>query len=170
MKQHLISLAALALLGSTPAQSQTITAYIGTDRTTTKVDDTHRLPVANGPSGQPASALESVSANNASGATAFSGASVLYSITVTLASGDGPLRLMVWDSVAVPADGPLSGATLPMRCVYVPAGPGTSIFSSMAGLAMRTGITWTLSSGADCQTKTSTTGNFVAVSYKAPTA
>lgn len=125
-----------------------------------------RVPVSNGPNGDPAAGLDSASAYQSSGGTIISQPNVFYSISVTLAAGQGPGRLMIWDSITLPPDGALVGTARPTRCVYVDAGDRTTTFASASGMGMDIGLSWAFSSGSSCTTKTSATADFVAVSYR----
>jgi hypothetical protein len=69
---------------------------------------------------------------------------------------------MIWDSASVPPD----GAVTTKRCWYVDAGARTTTLSASVPLSMVNGLSWAFSTGANCQTKTAATANFVGVSFK----
>lgn len=157
----------LALMLATPAPAQEVQRFIGRDRKTKLVTPDQRLPVANGPNNDAGAALSSFEVHNSTSGSPIVGAAVFYSVTITLATGEGPGRVMVWDRTNVPADGALAPADRPMRCFYVDAGSRSTVFASASGTGMNSGISWAFSSGADCQTLTRATADFVALSYKA---
>lgn len=106
--------------------------------------------------------LQSVMASGSSGVVA-TGPVSFYGVTVTLITGQGPGWLMIFDSATVPAD----GAVNPVRCVYVDAGPRTTVFGSSGyPLSLANGMSWAFSTGANCQTKAAAPANFVGVSFK----
>lgn len=162
-----IVLGLLATLVATPAPAQEVQRFVGRDRKTKVVTPDQRLPVANGPNSDAAAALTSAEAHNSTSGSPVLVPTVFYSVTVTLASGEGPGRVLIWDRTTVPADGALVGADRPMRCFYVDAGNRTTVFASASGTGMATGISWAFSTGADCQTLTRATADFVALSFKA---
>lgn len=107
--------------------------------------------------------LQTAMRGGASGGVVIEGAASFYGATITLIGGQGPGFMMLFDATAVPPD----GAVQPLRCFYVDGGPRTTTFgSSGMPLSVLTGLAWTFSTGANCQTKVAATANFVAVSYK----
>jgi len=158
----------LALMIATPAPAQNdVQRFIGRDRKAKQVSPDQRLPVANGPNNDSEAALASSQSFAQSSGAPVIGPVVFYSVTLTLAAGEGPGRVLIWDRVDVPADGALTGVNRPMRCFYVDAGNRSTVFSSASGTGMANGISWAFSTGADCLTLARATANFVAVSYKA---
>lgn len=168
MRSLLLGLAALLMIAPA-AHAQEVERFVGRDKKTKVVTPDQRLPVSNGPNNDTGAALDSVEAHASSNGAPLTSPSVFYSVAITLASGEGPGRVMIWDRTTVPADGALTGTDRPMRCFYVDAGNRTTVFSSASGLGMKNGISWAFSTGANCRTLTRATADFVAISYKAPT-
>jgi hypothetical protein len=106
--------------------------------------------------------LQTVEAQGVASAVATNTATSFYGMTITLLAGQGPGFIMIWDATTVPAPGTVS----PKRCWYVDGGPRTTTLSATVPLAMRVGVAWGFSTGANCQTFTPATANFVAMSYK----
>ncbi len=164
--RSLILAGLLACILASPAAAQEVQRYIGPDRKARPVDAQNRLPVANAPLSDPSAAPDSIAAHQSSSGVLLTGPLVFYSASITLAAGQGPGRVMVWDRASVPASGALAPADRPMRCFYVDAGDRTTIFSAASGLGMDNGLAWAFSSGANCQTLTPATADMVAVSYR----
>lgn len=162
MRPTTTALVALGLVTASASYSQEVQRYVGLDRKAVAVDNKNRLPVSNGPNGDPNAGLDSAVFNQASSGVALNGKGSFYSIIVSMLSGQGPGWVMVFDSKTVPPDGPVT----PIRCFYADAGPRTNTLGSAIAIGMDNGISWAISSGPNCQTKTSVTANFVVVSYK----
>ena len=158
-------LAAMAVLMAGQAAAQEVQRYVGPDRKPRVVDSLNRLPVSNGPNGDPIAALDSMSVHQSSGGILLAQPLVFYSFSITLSAGQGPGRVMIWDRTTLPADGALALADRPMRCFYVDAGDRTTVFSSASGFGLDRGLVWAFSTAGNCQTKTSATADMVAVSY-----
>jgi len=163
MRPTTAALTALALVTATAAYSQEVQRYVGLDRKAVAVDNRNRLPVSNGPNGDPNAGLDSSGFSQVSGGVALAAKGSFYSIMASVIGGQGPIWIMVFDSKTIPPDGAVS----PLRCFYADAGPRTTSLSSAIAIGMDNGISWAASSGPNCQTKVSATVNFVAVSYKA---
>jgi len=106
--------------------------------------------------------LQTVETQSAASGVPLTGPTSFYGLTVTLITGQGPGFIMIWDATTVPD----AGAVTPKRCWYVDAGPRTTTLSAGVPLAMRNGVSWAFSTGANCQTLTPATANFVALPYK----
>jgi len=154
-------LLAMALIALGPLASQAQVFRPGNP-----VTDENPYPVSNKPNSAPTAALDSTSSYNVSSGTAVTRQSVLYSAAITLSTGQGPGRLMIWDRIAPPADGALSAGNRPDRCFYVDAGDRTTTFATASGIGMDNGISWAFSIGANCQTKVSAVVDQISISFK----
>lgn len=163
MRRLILGLLSASLL-ATVASPQVVERY--RDNATGQpqvVDDTHRMPTTNGPSGSAGAGLASTMFQNQGSGLAVSGRLNFYGMTVTAATGQGAGYMMIWDALTVPIDGTVA----PFRCFYVDTGPRTTTYgSSVAGVAMATGAAWAFSSGADCQHKVTAPLSFVSLSFK----
>ena len=138
-------LALLSLMIAAPAAAQTTAGRV--------------MPV---PLTGTGSGLQSAMSSASSG-TVWAGPSSFYGFTVTLVGGQGPGWFMLFDSATVPAD----GAVMPVRCIYVDAGPRSTVFGSSGfPLSLVRGLSWAFSSGPSCTVKAEAPANFVAISYK----